>query len=216
MNTHLTKLTLNNRNRYAMDDISDCNKMHRTIMHAFPSLDDISAIREHYSVLYRIENIAGRIVVIVQSNTEPDWSFLKEGYLLNIETKDITSLIKGIRTKSQVRFKLKANVVKRSHSDGKRVFLSDEKEQSEWLDLKGHEFGFNVAKGNDGYELLYVMPNKRIYGHKKDMTIMVDTATYEGVIRVTDANKFMQALRNGIGRGKAYGCGMLSVMNINQ
>ena len=36
--------------------------------------------------------------------------------------------------------------------------------------------------------------------------------TYEGVLRVTDAALFRRTLTEGIGRGKAYGMGLLTVM----
>lgn len=36
--------------------------------------------------------------------------------------------------------------------------------------------------------------------------------TYQGTLRVVDANKMHELLEHGLGHGKAYGCGMLSVM----
>ena len=36
--------------------------------------------------------------------------------------------------------------------------------------------------------------------------------TYEGVLQVTDADLFRQTLTRGIGRGKAYGQGLLTVL----
>ena len=36
--------------------------------------------------------------------------------------------------------------------------------------------------------------------------------TYEGLLTVTDVQAFREALTNGIGRGKAYGMGLLTVM----
>lgn len=36
--------------------------------------------------------------------------------------------------------------------------------------------------------------------------------TYDGTLRVIDQNRFRGLLENGIGHGKAYGCGLLSVM----
>ena len=35
--------------------------------------------------------------------------------------------------------------------------------------------------------------------------------TYQGMLRVEDANKIHELLEHGLGHGKAYGCGMLSV-----
>ena len=38
------------------------------------------------------------------------------------------------------------------------------------------------------------------------------TPSFEGLLRVTDAALFREALTRGIGRGKAYGLGLLTLM----
>ena len=37
--------------------------------------------------------------------------------------------------------------------------------------------------------------------------------TYEGVLQVTDAERFRAMLCQGMGRGKAYGLGLMTVMH---
>ena len=44
--------------------------------------------------------------------------------------------------------------------------------------------------------------------------MLLREATYEGVLTVTDVDKFKELLCNGIGRGKAYGMGLLTVMRL--
>ena len=39
------------------------------------------------------------------------------------------------------------------------------------------------------------------------------SVTYEGVLQITDEEKFCQLLTGGIGRGKAYGLGLMTVMS---
>ena len=36
-------------------------------------------------------------------------------------------------------------------------------------------------------------------------------ATFEGVLEVTDPDALRRALTHGIGRGKAYGCGLMTL-----
>ena len=43
---------------------------------------------------------------------------------------------------------------------------------------------------------------------KKDIV----SATYEGILTITDLEKFKAALINGIGKKKAYGCGFLTII----
>lgn len=40
--------------------------------------------------------------------------------------------------------------------------------------------------------------------------------TFEGIIRITDINKFKHCLIHGIGREKAYGMGLLTVIPIQK
>ena len=40
------------------------------------------------------------------------------------------------------------------------------------------------------------------------------SVTYEGILTVTDKELFVKALTEGIGREKAYGMGMLTVMRL--
>ena len=40
------------------------------------------------------------------------------------------------------------------------------------------------------------------------------SVTFEGMLTVTDVELFRRALTEGIGRGKAYGMGMLTVMRV--
>lgn len=42
------------------------------------------------------------------------------------------------------------------------------------------------------------------------MTLLA--VTYEGVLQVTDAEQFRALLCQGMGRGKAYGLGLMTVM----
>ena len=38
------------------------------------------------------------------------------------------------------------------------------------------------------------------------------SVTYEGTLEVTDVERFKKALTEGIGRGKAYGMGMMTIV----
>ena len=39
----------------------------------------------------------------------------------------------------------------------------------------------------------------------------INVTTYEGLLRVTDRGRFQQILSEGIGQGRAYGCGLLVI-----
>ena len=42
--------------------------------------------------------------------------------------------------------------------------------------------------------------------------MVINKVMYEGILTVTDRDRFIGALTQGIGRAKAYGCGMLTII----
>ena len=101
-----------------------------------------------------------------------------------------------------LQFRLRANpTVKR---DGKRLGLYTENEQTKWL-LRKAECG--------GFKVLHVVLKSA--GKRKATTNGAGATfvaiTFEGVLSVTDADKFAQTLESGIGSAKGFGFGMLSV-----
>jgi CRISPR system Cascade subunit CasE len=54
---------------------------------------------------------------------------------------------------------------------------------------------------------------QRFYkGKERRKPVSILAVTYEGILKVTDAERFRGALTNGLGRGKAFGMGMLTVV----
>jgi CRISPR system Cascade subunit CasE len=48
-------------------------------------------------------------------------------------------------------------------------------------------------------------------GGPRGRSVILTTATFVGNLVVTDPDRFASALMNGIGRGKAYGCGLVTL-----
>lgn len=80
-----------------------------------------------------------------------------------------------------------------------------------WLGQRAHRYGFSFEEGLvtvDGYEQhKSVKPNG-------DRPINFSTLDLGGVLTVTNARAFEQALFSGIGPSKGMGCGMLMVRRI--
>lgn len=201
---YLSRLLLNPRCRQVRRELAEPYEMHRTLLRAFP--ENMAAGGER--VLFRVdtERETGVPTVLVQSLTPPDWSGLTAGrdyYLRPVETKEFDP---AFRAGQRLYFRLRANpTVKR---EGKRWGLYREEEQRSWLVRKGQQGGFEA-------EGVVVIPENKVTGRKTTdgarHEMVHHSVRFDGVLRVSDPERFVQTLGAGVGSGKGLGFGMMSV-----
>ncbi len=222
---YLSRLSLALRNRAVQQALSDCYSLHRHLMLAFPNLGGLPAARNHFGVLYRLETGDGGATLLVQSSSEPDWSRLPANYLIGAQTlvKRIEALYDSIMPGQRLLFRLRANPTKRiSDRDssqterwrGKRVDIRGEEEQLRWLEEKGTHAGFallTIRTSPTVHDARTSGVDSRLTGAHPKGRLTFASVTFEGRLQVTDRDAFLQALQQGIGSGKAFGFGMLSV-----
>jgi CRISPR system Cascade subunit CasE len=225
----LSKLILNQRSCEARRDLADCHDLHRTIMSAFPQADGAAA-RDEFGVLFRVESRRdGKVILLVQSQVEPDWSRLPVGYLLetggNPACKLVSSHYAGLETGRRLLFRLLANPTKRVSAKnteedarwlGKRIELRSEEDQIAWLRRKGDAAGFRLlaARVNRDVPNVQTMPRPKTSGWREKSRLSFGSALFNGELEITDSERFRQALSDGVGPGKAYGFGLLSISPI--
>jgi CRISPR system Cascade subunit CasE len=220
---HLSRLILNPRNRSAKSDLADCHEMHCTVLNAFPQ-DEAHMPRARWKVLYRMEVAGtGRVTLLVQSDIAPVWSHLPAGYLAeapdNPGCKRIDGVYASLGLDRVLSFRLRANPPKRVARDGdpllgSRVELQTYKEQLDWLGRKAEGGGFALVAVRVRPELSDVRAvtgDKLRGGKRKGGGLVFGSVLFDGHLRITDANLFRQTLVSGIGTGKAYGFGLLSI-----
>lgn len=232
---YLSRLVLDPRNRDVRRDLANCHALHQTLLRAFPAAPDRDA-RVEFGVLYRpeVDPRTGVVTVLVQSVPRPEWTRLpapRDGrsYVLgpNPECKPVGDLYARIAEGQGLVFRLRANPTKRlgerrreptqDRLAGKRVALLREEEQLEWMARKATEAGFALSEAR-------VRPDRGLGakqtgwrhvstggGDDRRARLTFGAVVFEGVLRVTDAERFRAALATGIGSGKAYGFGLLSV-----
>lgn len=201
---HLTQLRLDPQSAQARRDLADPYDMHRTLVRAFVQDETQTPPR----FLWRLEPVAAwsQPVVLVQSAHAADWSFLGglAGYLMrgelpNTRQFDLEPWLKADRP---YRFRLMANpTVTRQ---GKRYGLVGEEAQMAWLNRQGERAGFKVLTG-------MVSGSDVLHGRKGAMRVSLRRVCFEGSLQPTDPAVLAQAVSDGIGPGKAFGCGLLSL-----
>ncbi len=229
---YLSQMILNPRDRRVRRDLADPSEMHRTLLQLFVPEAEPTAFRARHGVLFRIEpRTAGEgPVVLMQSITEPDWSRLavREAYFLqagkkNPATKSVDAQYDSLAEGQALQFRLRANPTKKidtktradgTKSNGKRVPLREPEALAAWLWRKGEQGGF--APAGDPRTSVRANPEEDVIARRKgNRSVMTFGAVlYEGRLRITDANAFRAMLQAGVGPGKAFGFGLLSVARI--
>ncbi len=98
---------------------------------------------------------------------------------------------------------------------GSRVPLIKDADQQEWLLGRAASCGFGVVPGASGGPNLSVTRSTRLrFGRHSDgvtRQVTLQTAQFDGVLEVADVSALRRALIEGIGAGKGYGCGLLTL-----
>jgi CRISPR system Cascade subunit CasE len=241
MKIYLTKMILNPLSRRVFTEVGNPQQLHKTISRGFPAIENPVDAKHHerktprneYSILHRldIDINRGKAFLLVQSTREPDWSFLDGEFADEIKIKEVEDKYQAIKNGMNLIFRLQANPTKRiGKSDAqakdkfkpsgnktirRRVELRTDEERTDWLARQGERFGFQIANLKIEPAVRNVMSAKEekisFRKNREKTEITYGSVVFEGVLQVTDADIFREALINGIGQGKAYGFGLLSV-----
>lgn len=218
---YLSRLILNPRSRQVQAELARPYEMHRTILRAFPPV-----MPDNERVLFRVDHVSSDSLplLLVQSYTPPDWAKVTEHtgmrYLAEI-AGELNPAVKEwsfrARAGQRLAFRLLANPTRRvgNREDklyGKRVGLLKIEDQITWLVRKGEQHGFRVIHANAST----AGTARGTIPADEGRVIPAHIASwfgvrYDGELAVADPDVFESALANGIGSGKAFGFGLLSI-----
>lgn len=193
-------------------DINSPTFRHRAVMGLFGDID--GSPRKEANILFRLDRVAGQApYFLVQSTIRPIAQDLITG--MEVKEMDFPELTAG----QIVSFSVALNAVRRKsvQVDGKRkVKIQPVPEDHE---IDGLENGETTMTPWLQEKLSSVFDEVQAVAHLRDilqdspsrsaLTIQVDWL--EGFAQVKDPNALKEVLAKGIGREKAYGCGLLSV-----
>jgi CRISPR system Cascade subunit CasE len=215
---YLSRLFLNARSREFRRDHADAHRFHRLIMSRFPQYSGTAPARQSYGALWRLEQTEQGFALYVQSREEPKWDTLPPGYLVApAQIRSLQPVLDAITPGRKLSFRMNANPTRlvRSEKSGDkyRATIRDQREQIQWLVRKGEQHGFVLPAGGNGEPDVAPLPLPRLTGRAKPgiPLITVDQVRFDGHLVVTSAELLREAIQTGIGRAKAYGCGLLSL-----
>lgn len=203
---YLSRIAIDLLNRNTLRALDNLEIMHGMVESCF------SEVKER--VLWRLDELKGETYLLLLSTSKPDFTHLtsqigKPGDCGEI--RDYEPLLNRTVAGTTWRFRLKANPVMsvpgKMNQRGKIKAITIAAHQRSWLERQGKNHGFMVAQ--DQFDA--VRSEWHIF-RNKGRVITILGVTFEGILTITDTELFQKTLKEGIGRGKAYGMGMLTVV----
>jgi CRISPR-associated protein Cas6/Cse3/CasE subtype I-E len=112
--------------------------------------------------------------------------------------------VRDIRAGSIIGFELRACVGKKVKGKHRYFPTSDWRSRHAWLEKQGERHGFSLITLHCVADMLTVKAGERQF--------TVDQTDFTGVLKVTDSDRFNNALATGIGnKARAFGFGMLVI-----
>ncbi|QDQ98569.1 type I-E CRISPR-associated protein Cas6/Cse3/CasE [Tomitella fengzijianii] len=220
---YLTRMFLNPRRRGAMKLLGSPQAMHAAVMAGFPPGTETTTPRGR--VLWRVDRPAPeQVALFIASPHEPCLVHLKEQAGWSTadawHTRDYRPLLDGLCAGDQYNFRLVGNPTHRGKDSRgvTKVFAHVTVAQQEhWLLRKAELHGFSLtapAAEGDGSGFpgpMMVADRQTRRFRRSGSSVEVGTARFDGVLEVTDPDALRMALCHGIGRAKAYGCGLMTL-----
>lgn len=210
---YLSRVELDVSRRSTMVALASLQKLHGAVESAFSG--------ERKRRLWRLDQLGEKLYLLIVSEDIPTnlmHIVTQFGTGRVAESKCYDTLFERLKPESRWHFRLTANPV-HAHPDpkhpGERGVVEahcSEQFQKKWLMDRAGKHGFALLEDD-----FMVTETKwirfRKYG-KNTVTLL--SVTYEGSLRIVKPEAFQQLLCRGIGKGKAYGLGMITVVQGGQ
>jgi CRISPR system Cascade subunit CasE len=165
--------------------------------------------------LWRVDALGRALYVLLLSRARPDFTHIIEKFGWPAaeqawETKDYAAFLARLEEGQSWRFRLAANpthsVKSVAGGRGKVLAHITVEYQKQWLLSRAPKNGFALA--DSGFE---VRQSADKVFRRQGKTVTLGIAVFEGMLTISDTALFTAALTNGLGRAKAYGCGLLTL-----
>lgn len=206
----LTRTFLNARRQGAKKLVGSPQAMHAAILSGFPP--GVAAGR----TLWRVDATDPlRPTLFVVSEARPDFVHLEEqaGWPTQPTTvsADYDTFLDRLAVGQVWAFRLTANPTHRLTQNGQKKIVAHVREahQLEWLLGRAESVGASFGEPDEPAVMVAGQEVKRF--RRQGAAVTLGTATFTGRLRVEDPAKLRQSLTEGIGRAKAYGCGLMTL-----
>jgi len=218
MTLWLTRIVPDPRSPEARRDLTGAIGMHRRIMSLFPS-DAGPDPRARFGILFRTEDAPTGPHLLIQSTHEPDTTLLPHGYGTTL-TRPLDALIDAIRPGLTIRYRCAASPVRKPGATTRALYnlppvvpLTGAAADEWWL-RQADQSGLKPLTHHS--RPLDAVRGERRPNDTPPQRIRHARTQFDGTAAIIDTDQLRTAVLNGIGRGKAYGCGLLSIAPARQ
>ena len=205
---YLSRVELDPTRRSTMAALAAPQKLHGAVESAFTG--------ERRRRLWRLDRLGERLYLLLLSEDVPELSGVVEqfGTGAAAETRSYDPLLQRVEPGSSWQFRLTANPTKCCKDPkapaerGTVAAHCSTKYQKQWLLDRAAKHGFALRE--EEFTVTRVQWQHFAKHGTRPVTLLA--VTYEGALQVTDPEQFRALLCQGMGRGKAYGLGLMTVM----
>ncbi|MCI1985277.1 MAG: type I-E CRISPR-associated protein Cas6/Cse3/CasE [Lactobacillus sp.] len=206
----LSRVLVDQNNRQKLKTLTHLGAYHNWVEQSFP--EELQA-GERLRHLWRLDQLGDRQYLLVLSANRPALAPLEAyGVPGTAATKAYDPFLAKLQEGQRLRFRLTANptraVKKPGESRGRVYPHITVAQQSQWLEDRAAKSGFALESAS----FSVVGRDFPILRRQQGRPVRLSRVTYEGWLVVTDIKLFTQTLQTGLGREKAYGMGLMTVI----
>ena len=223
---YLSRVEIDFDNRRKTRNLSHLGAYHDWVERSFPK--DLN-LENRSRKLWRVDRLNNKYYLLIVSQNKPlirseknpeKEGLERYGVLGTGQVKDYDPFLNSIQNQMTMRFRVKLNTVKSDAEEGRKAGLKrgrlfpivNQEDLVKFFMARAEANGFKVEEDS------FLVVEKGFEKMKKKNMKPLDLAmaVYEGVLTVTDREKFIKALTEGIGKKKAYGFGMMTAIPMNK
>ncbi|MFD0558183.1 CRISPR system Cascade subunit CasE [Stackebrandtia endophytica] len=213
---YLTRFPVNVSRRDSRKLLGSPQAMHAAVMASYPQAPDPTP---NARVLWRVDHTENQSILYITGPVEPDltglkeqagWPTLEGGW----DTVDYRRFLATLSAGQTWAFRLTANPVRFARPrDGlptQALGHVTVAQQQEWLLSRAPGKGVKIDEGT-----LAVQDRRTAVFKRRGTDVTLRMATFDGLLEITDAESARRALCAGIGRARAYGCGLMTLTAVS-
>lgn len=189
--------------------ITDAYSLHRVVYSLYHDVRDLQQKQSSTAsgILYADQggDVRGRKILMLADRKPNDSVDGQHGEVLS------KPIPKNFLDHDQYRFKVIVNPTRRDSASRKLVAVRGRDEVVQWFTKRAAaSWGFEVAPAHLQVDKIEVLQFK----DKQKRIVTIGQAHIQGLLRIADKNQFSNSFTQGIGRARAFGCGLLQIVPV--